>query len=249
LNSVKYIFAQPDYIEGIGNVYPIKLKDYDKYQECSKLLYISKNNFVECDIPLLGLVFLSVEQLNLTEEQLITSFEELFSLVLKKEVKLKDSEDIFWFEILDNNKHKNTINNRINFNNYDILRSIIMKQNLIFEPKVYKNKIVQEWANKVLEARAKSSEKITMEDFITTVKNFNGLTYDQIMEQTIYQIYADFYRISKIKKFDQSNLFATVSTEAISIEHFAQNINMFESPYDNLFVDSSKLNKLNSLTK
>jgi hypothetical protein len=51
-----------------------------------------------------------------------------------------------------------------------------------------------------------------------------------------------------MKKFDQSSLFATVSTEKMTIEHFAQSINMFENPYDSLFVSSNKLNKLNMVS-
>jgi len=263
-NSLKHIFAQPEYISGIGNVYPIKLKDYDKFQECSKLLYISKNNFIESDLPLLGLIFMCIEQLGISEKDLILSFEKLFSLVLKKAVRLKTNGDIFRFEIIPKNKNINDdcedndsektndnykINKIIDFSNYDAFRSVVMKQNLIFEQKIYKNKLVQEWANKVLESRSKNSPKITMEDFITTVKNYDGLTYEQIMNQTIYQLYADFYRIGKFKQFDQSNLFATVSTEKISIEHFAQAIDMFKSPYDDLFVDSSKLNKFSGIAK
>lgn len=236
-NSLKHIFAQPEYIEGIGNVYPIKLKDYDEFQECSKLLYISKNNFIECDIPLLVLLFMSIDQLGLTEKELIISFEKLFSLVVRKPVKLKENEETFWFKIDENNN--------INFYNYDIIRSVIMKQNLMFEPKVYKNKLVQEWANKVLESKSKNSIKITMEDFITTVKNYDGLTYKQIMKQSIYQLYADFYRIGKMKEFEKDCLFATVSAEPTSIQHFAQNLDMWKNPYDSLFVSNDKLNKFN----
>jgi len=173
-------------------------------------------------------------------------------LVLRKSVKLKQNEEIFWFEfqdeILDENGNRILITNKIDFFNYDIVRQTIMKQNLMFEPKIYKNKLVQEWANKVLESRAKNSANITFEDFITTVKNFDGLTYDQIMEQSIYQLYADFYRIGKMKEFDKSCLFATVSTEPISIQHFAQSLEMWKSPYDDLFVDSSKLDKFGSIT-
>ena len=246
LNSLKHIFAQPEHIEGIGDIYPIKLKDYDKFQECSNLLYISKKHFQECDIPLLGLIFMSAEQLGIKEEDLILSFEKLFSLVLRKTISLHSNNENFWFQ--DKIESEMKYNTIINFFNYDELRTIIMKQNLIFEPKVYKDPLVQEWANKVLESRSKNSVKITIEDFITTVKNFGGLTYEQLMEQTIYQLYADFYRIGKFKQFEQTSLFATVSMEKISIEHFAQSLDMWKSPYDNLFVDSSKLDKFKGIT-
>ena len=237
--TLKHIFAKPEFIEGIGNVYPIKLKNYDEFQECSNLLYISKSNFKECDIPLLGLIFMSAEQLGVKEQDLIISFEKLFSLVLRTPVKLKSNEEMFWFEVDETSN--------INFYNYDVICSTIMKQNLLFAPKIYKDPLVQEWANKVLESRSKNSVKITIEDFITTVKNFGGLTYEQIMEQTIYQLYSDFYRIGKMKEYEKSCLFATVSVEPISIEHFAQNLDIWKSPYDNLFVNSSKLNKLNTV--
>jgi hypothetical protein len=163
MDNTKYILAQPDYMEGIGNIYPIKLKDYDKFQECSKLLYISKGNFIECDnIPLLALIFIYFEQLGLTEEELVISLENLFSLVLKETVKLKTDEKTVWFEI-------NNSDNIINFNNYDVLRSVIMKQNLMHEPKIYKTKLMNQWAEKALKAKQKNAPKITLEDIVSTV--------------------------------------------------------------------------------
>jgi len=231
VKTLKYLFAQPDYIEGIGNIYPIKLKDYDKFQECSNILYISKNHFTEIDTPLLALIILI--------------FEKLFSLVLRKNVLLHSNNENIWFQV--ENKSETKDNTIINFFNYDELRSTIMKQNLIFEQKIYKNKLVQEWANKVLESRSKNSAKISIEDIITTVSIYKSKNYDELMEYTIYQLYADFYRIRKMKKYDTDTLFATVA-EKITIEDFAEEINMFKSPYEDLFVDSSKLNKFNVIT-
>jgi len=245
VKTLKYLFAQPDYIEGIGNIYPIKLKDYDKFQECSNILYISKNHFTEIDTPLLALIILSVEHLGYKSDDLILIFEKLFSLVLRKTVLLHSNNENIWFQV--ENKSETKDNTIINFFNYDELRSTIMKQNLIFEQKIYKNKLVQEWANKVLESRSKNSAKISIEDIITTVSIYKSKNYDELMEYTIYQLYADFYRIRKMKKYDTDTLFATVA-EKITIEDFAEEINMFKSPYEDLFVDSSKLNKFNAIT-
>jgi hypothetical protein len=246
VGNLKYIFAQPDYIEGVDKdnpiiLYPIKLKDHDKFEECSELLYLSKNHFAEVDMPLLSLLFMAREQLKLTIEELIEKLSKLFSLVTQKTVNFISSDQIEGF-IVDNT-------NIISTHNYDEIRKIIMKQNLMFDQKVYKDPLVQEWANKVLLSRQKKNAKITLEDMITTVKSYQGITYQQIMEQTIYQLYADFYRIGQIMQFEQASLFSTVSMEKITIEYFAQNIDMFKSPYDDLFVSSSKLNKFNTITK
>jgi len=269
MEKLKYIFAQPDYIEGVDkdnpiSIFPVKLKDYDRFSEVSHLLHISKNHFEETECPLLMLVFMCMPQLNLTQEELVKKLEDTFSIVTRKEVKFvsDDKTNFEGFIIgfsegedyetnnagikqikLTNVQNKNIIHTQ----NYEQIRDIIMKQNLIFEQKVYKNKLVQEWANKVLESRSKNSSKITMEDITTTVSVYKGKDYCELIEYTIYQIYADFYRIRKMKKYDTDTLFATVA-EKITIEDFAEEINMFKSPYDDLFVDSSKLNKFNGIT-
>ena len=88
--------------------------------------------------------------------------------------------------------------NIISIHNYEEVRNIIMKQNLMFEQKVYKNEMVREWAEMMLEERAKNSAKITIEDMITAVKNYNGLTYEQVMEETIYQLSDAFLKMAYV---------------------------------------------------
>lgn len=250
-NSLKYIFAEPDYVKGINEdnpiiLYPIKLKDYDKFEKCSNLLYLSKDHFEDCDIPLLVLLFAIHDKLGLeaedgkTLEKMIEYLTTLFSLVTQKQVVFISGENYEGF-LIDNI-------NIISTHNYDEIRKIIMQQNLMFEQKVYKNPIIQEWANKVIAARQKNGLKMTLEDMITTVKNYDGLTYEQIKEQSIYQIYSDFYRIGSILGYWQSSLFATVM-EKYPIQHFAAAINVHKSPYDDLFVSSDKLNDLNKVMK
>lgn len=245
MEKLKYIFAQPDYIEGYDKnnpiyIYPVRLKDYDKFIEVSHLLHISKNHFEENENPLLVLVFMCMQQLNLTLEEMIRKLEDTFSIVTRKDVKFTSNKNFEGF-VIDST-------NIITTQNYEQIREIIMKQNLIFEQKVYKNKLVQEWANKVLESKSKNSAKISIEDIITTVSVYKGKDYEELIEYTIYQLYADFYRIRKMKKYDTDTLFATVSAEKFTIEDFAEEINMFKSPYDDLFVSSSKLNKFGSIT-
>lgn len=216
---------------------PIRLKDYDEFAQSSFLLHISKNHFAEMDYPLLLLIFMSADYLKLTEEEVVTNFEKLFSLVTNKEVNFYYQESTNTGGFLVDQKFF------ITPDNYDSIRKIIMNQNLMFEQKVYKNKKVQEWANKVWEAKQKKNT-ISLEDIITTVSVYKGVTYNQIMDQTLYQLYADFYRIRKMKKYDSDIIFRSVS-DNITIEDFAETIDLLHNPYDDLFVDKSKLGKLN----
>lgn len=243
MSDLKYIFAQPDYIEGIGNIYPIQLKDYKEFQKCSSILYISKNHFGETDTPLLALIFLSMEHLGYNNDDLVLLLEKLFSLVLRQPISLFSNDKNFWFQT--ESEEENT---KINFYNYDELRSVIMKQNLMFEQKVYKNPKVQEWANKVLEARSKNSSGITLEDIISTVSVYKGVSYEDLKYYSLYQLYTDFHRIRKMKKYDADIIFRSVS-DKVTVEDFAEQVNLFKNPYDDLFVSKDKLSKLNKAMK
>jgi hypothetical protein len=239
--SLNYLFAQSDYIDGIDkehpvSICPIKLKDYEDFQNCSKLLYISKNHFGENNAPLLALLFRARESLEITYEDLVDTLCKLFSLTTHKEVKFVTGDKVEGF-LIDNI-------NLIGIHNYDIVRQIIMKQNLMFEQKVYRNKLVQEWANKVLESKGKNQPKIGMEEIITTVSSFTGKHYWDLENYTIYQIYSDFYRIRKIKSYDTTTMARSHGAD-IEVSDFAEDLDIYKNPYDSLFVSSDKLNKFN----
>lgn len=236
MDTVKYILGHPDFIETIGNVYPVKVKDYDLFNECSNVLYITNQHFESGDnYKLLDLLIL------LENGKFIPQLEQLFSLVTREKVVFVCDESSYLFVI--NEKYA------INQDNYPLIRKVVMTQNLLFEQKVYKDKLVQEWANKVLEARSKNGVKITIVDMISTISAFTGKSYEQIGEQTIFQMQADFKRINQMKQYDSEVSFKCAGAEKVNINHFAGYINLFESPYDNLFVSSNKLNNIEKAFK
>lgn len=231
MESVKYILGLPEYIEGIGDIFPIRLIDYDAFAACAEPLYISKLHFettVENFYLLDALVY------KLQEQGYIQKLEKLFSLVLKKEV---------YFVMTEQNRYAFVIDEEhfIGGHNYESLRAIIMKQNILFEPKVYKDPLVQKWANKVLEARAKNNIKMELEDMISTIAAYSGKHYWDLKEYTIYQLKYEFYRIAKLKSYDSNVAFRCVGAE-VPLDYFAENIDIFKSPYDDIFVDDGKMN-------
>lgn len=231
--TLKYIRGQPDYVEGVGNVYPVRIKDYDEFNEVAYLLNFGKEHFQNLSIPLLPMIVLALSSIKQPKE-IISDFEKLFSIITRKEVKFGGG--YFVFEI--DNEHN------INPENYDKVREISIKQNLIFPPKVYKNKTVQKWAEKVLEVRKKNAPKITMEDMLSTISAYNGKSYEELDNYTIYQVYSEFNRIRKIKNYDIS-MIARMIDGKVKVEDYAENLDLFRSPYDDLFVNKDKLNKLN----
>ncbi|MCY9594033.1 hypothetical protein PC41400_08065 [Paenibacillus chitinolyticus] len=238
MESVKYILGKPEVIQEAGEIFPIKVKDYDEFNDCRNVLYINKNHFSNeyQEYPLLDLIVYGYKDV-----EMIRQLKLLIKLVTGYDPQLHEDKNGCSFIISGDKK--------VYSGNYDSFRRIVMRQNLLFEQKVYKNKLTQEWANKAIEAKSKNGIPITFEDMITTVSVITGKTYDQIGEQTIYQLTADFKRIARDKSYHTSIAMKCAGAEKVSIEHFAEEINMFENPYDNLFVGKDNLNNLNKALK
>ncbi|TBL76391.1 hypothetical protein EYB31_19765 [Paenibacillus thalictri] len=234
MQSLKFIFARPEWVAGAGDVYPIKLKDYDSFLECNQILYFSKAHFGEHfqSFALLDLLMYAIP-----DDELAVTMVKLLSLVFRKEVIFQSQENEYYFRIDEKG--------RVDHSNYEQVRMVIMQQNLMFEQKIFKNKLAQEWAGKVLEAKSKGGVKITLEDMITTVSALTGKTYEQLAEQSIYQLSADFKRIVKDKDYHTNIAQICAGASGVTIRHFAEQIDMFENPYDSLFVDKNKLTNLN----
>jgi len=242
--SLDYIFAQPDYIDNVGNIYPVKLINYNEFEECSRILYISKNHFEKNPYPLLFLIFMSVEHLGFTYEKLIENLEKLFSLITHKKFKFVELEENAWFEheYEDGGLIKK---NYITVDNYDAVRTIVMRQNLLFEQKIYKTDRMREWAEKAVKAKQKNTPKITLEDMISTVSVGCGKHYSDLQNYSIYQLYSDFYRLRKIVEHDYSVRFLCAGAKDLKLQDFAESLDLYHNPYDDLFVSSDKLNGLN----
>ena len=245
--SLQYIFARPDYVDKAGDIFPIRLIDYEAFEQCSSILYISKNHFKKNPYPLLFLIFMSAEHLGFkNERELIKEFEKLFSLVARKDFKFVESDDNAWFEC-EYEEDGVVKKNYINVDNYDAVRTTITKQNLLFEQKIYKTERTRRWAEKALKTKQKKAPKITLEDIVTTVSVSCGKNYSDLQYYTIYQLYSDFYRLRKIAEYDASVHFLCAGAKDLKLQDFAESLDLYHNPYDDLFVDSSKLSGLNKV--
>lgn len=241
MSQLKEILNRPEYVENIGLVYPITIKDYDDFQKPSKLLLYSKDHFrdvqkgIDVEISLYECIALMILQEE-NYQPYVNDLIRLFELTLHKEVEF--NYDAFEFYIKDTNFI-------INKNTYGQYRDVVMRQNLIFSPKVYKNKFTQMIAEKVLMSKSKNSLDISFEDKISTVVTMSHKTFSDIENWSIYQLENVFQRILQLINYQNSMLFKTVSSEVPNPTHFAEKIDLHINPYDGLFKDKSKLNKLN----
>ncbi|WP_413381240.1 hypothetical protein [Alkalihalobacillus sp. 1P02AB] len=241
--------GEPTYLKSIGNVYPIRVRDYDEFMKLVSILTLNYNHFdvdhmkktVENeDLKLLDL--LGVISISDPKSNVIDNLIRLFKLVMRiDDVKLISSQPSYQLAF-------KVGSNVIHSKNYDALRELIMQQNLIFEPPVFKSKIKQEWAEMVLRARAKNGIDMDIEEFLTTIQVASGKHPSELLDYTVYQIRSEFARVNKIKSYE-ANLAMIGHAKEISKLHFAEKTNISSNPYDGLFVSGDKLSNIKESIK
>lgn len=241
--SLEHIFARPKFIEGVGKVHPIKLKDWDEFEKNANILLYSQNHFPEIsedDHPLLKIIMFGLQ-----DQSMVDSVIAVLKMVFRTEsIHLYGDEFDFFIEIDETN--------RITNENYDVVRKTIMQQNLLFEPKIYKDPLMAAWAKRVLDVRNKNGIDMELEDMISTVASLTGKHYWDLAEYSMYQLRYEFNRIVKLKEYETQTLAMTnpyADSSKMKMVHFAEKVDMFKSPYDDLFKSKDNLKNINKAIK
>ncbi|MGZ9868116.1 hypothetical protein ACU3L3_06815 [Priestia endophytica] len=233
------IFGLPTEHEDVGNIYPILVKDSEEFDQYSGLLAQGKQHFPnKKDTPLLECIYTASEQ---EATPLILAYlGQLFKLVLRvKEIEIKHDGKHWYYLIEGSTPHVDSEGNVkekiITVDNYDSIREIIMKQNLIVEPRFFKDPRVAKKAQSFLETKAKGGIEMTMEDKITTVSVWVGKTYEELSNYTIYQLESEFGRICQLADYQSQVLMMTnphADLKGVKFKHFAEKLNLMSDPFE-----------------
>ncbi|MGP7815558.1 hypothetical protein ACTXGU_00190 [Niallia sp. 01092] len=228
------IFNRPAVVEGVGEIYPIQLKDWDEFESYLSVLVLSKSNFPTEDesIPLLDRILFYISNNPDELEKLIN----LFNLTTRSSSFNLYSLETYFFRD-DDGKLITSLN-------YEEFRKVVLHQNVILEPRIFKDPRVAEWAEKALKLKNKDAANITLEDMISTVSVVKCKDYDVLEKYTMYQLKTDFQRINQIKSYDATaNLLGNpYAASEVKLNHFAEYLDLYADPYKDVFKKSSSSN-------
>jgi len=221
-----YILGDPIEIKDIGTAYFVKIKELPEFSLHRNILSVNKDKII------------SMYKQQGMDKEAIDYFINNISL-FQWVIKIPDVKDLYsqLFKFI----FKEDIFNKVNENNFEYLRQLIMDMNCITEEKINPNPEIQKWIEKSKRFK-QNNEKLTFEDIVTSVAVGTGYTYEYINNMSLYQFYLTFQRIGGFKNYDTSTLFSTVSTEKINIESWCKNINLFEEDIDG--ISRGEFNKL-----
>jgi len=221
-----FILGLPVKIKNVGSAHFIKIKQLPEFTLLQNILTINKDKIISM-----------YKQQNMDEEAInyfINSIS-LYQWVINiPEVKESYSQ-LFYFIF------KEDVFDKVNENNFEYLRQLIMDMNCIKEEKINPNPEIQKWIDKSKKFK-QNGEILTFEDIVTSIAVGTGYTYEYINNLSLYQFNLTFQRISAFKSYDTSTLFSTVSTEKINIESWCKNIDLFKEEKDG--VSRDEFNKI-----
>lgn len=223
-----YILGQPIETE-IGKVHFLKVKEYPDYFLDLHTVALTHLQLVYkyIDMNKTGVLTGFIEQLKMVSLfDAVTSIEELNDAYARLFTKVFQGEH--WAD-------------KINKDNFNYYRNLVLEMNCVKEEKINPNPEIQRAIERSKRVKAMEGEKLEFSDICSSCVGFNGLTYNDLNDFTIYQLYMTYYRIGQIKNYDTSTLFATVSTEKINIESWSKHINLFQE--ESHFITEEKFKK------
>lgn len=210
----------------IGFCHFLKVQDYPQLQNDLQIVSLTRLHYLhqfreanEDEEIVKQLEELSLAQIVFNYEEILSAYERVFTHFFQ------DSEAIY--KIQDEKE-------------FEYYRSLILKLSCIKEEKVNPNPEIQRAIERSRRVKAMDSEKMGFADIVTSVSAIKGVSYEEINNMTLYQLYMDFYRIAQNKNYETSTLFATVA-EKVEIESWNKHIDMFEE--EKHYISQSEFNK------
>ena len=234
------LLGNPIEVTNVGKVYPIKIKDHDRFSRYTWTVEKSKKSINKKDSEE-PLIFLLMEEMQKSEEDggmiFIMCLLELIKMVTREEVEFIP--ETISFKIGKSNTE--TVNGEeivfeserfLNFSNFEEFREVVCKQNIIHE-KRYHSKPFQDEIDRQLEIERKRNGGTSFDTVFQIISIKMGVTYDVISNMTYMQVLSNFQRIMLEKSYDTSVSFKVAGAEC-DIEDFTKDLDIFKHPEDTI---------------
>lgn len=245
------MYDLPCEVNNCGKIYPIKVKDYIKFLKGYGLYFMYTPKYLKALVPdeitksplQKTIVLVCQIKSNSNESfgkkksqedivlEILNELTEAFSIVARTKITYDGDNGDF--------KGKDIV---INGKNFDFVKKVVALSNLIYQPNYYED---NEFAQVMEKARqAHNKDSINFEEMIAYVKNATKTTYEEIMNENVFQLNCDY------RCFITSEDYRTaMNFRCVSDEKALKKVKLSPSFVDSFYVDGDKrfLTSLESL--
>lgn len=198
-STTDVMYDLPCEINKCGKIYPIKVRDYIKFLKGYGVYFTYNPKYLKAIVPdeiakgslqktiVLGYTIKTNSKSHFEKQkdneeicnEIVNELTEAFEIITRTKITLDQHTGEF--------KGKNVV---INDKNFDFVKKVVAMSNLIYQPNYYEDLEFAEIMNRAREAHNRGS--ISFEEMIAYVKNASKLTYEEIMNENVFQMNCDY---------------------------------------------------------
>ena len=229
------LLGQPINVTNVGNVYPIKLKDYSRFSMFAWTMEKTKASIDMQDSEEELLHLLILEDMKQEDEDkrgmIIPCLIELIKMVTREEVKFISETMSF---IIGKSDSEDSSERFLNYSNFEEFRKVVAKQNLIVEKRYYKP-LFQKMIDDEKKRRA-SKGGLSLDTILSILSVEMGVNYDFLAEMTYAQIITNFKRIMLKESYKTGIQFkASGNYKDVIIDNYTGEIDLYQHPDDEIY--------------
>lgn len=228
---IKDYLNHPHLIEGVGSLHPISILDWEEFQELAQRFLLYSYDYLNYrlnlpELPMFDFLIAYCLQADDGDARVqnLKDLQRLFELVFKEPVhSVMNPQTQEWvFQIGETGK--------LTRESFDEVKSVIMRQNLLYEPLIVQDENAQQFINEHLERLSRTGESIPLETMLAYVSHAKGISPEQFQTYTYYQLRVDFEIAQKMENNLYIHMYRTqgASAEPLSL---SGELSVHENPY------------------
>lgn len=230
---LKDYLGMSDEVKGV-KLFPVKVLQWEEFLEVAQLFLPHGYDFLKHRLKaspevklfdfLIAIIMDEIITSNNGSHSLLLDFQKLLEIITRQkvtgQVNLKTCD--LWFELEDGT--------RIDRDNYDEIRQVVMRQNLIFEPIIAPDEYSQKLIDNAIAVLSKKGTPSDLEAMICAVCNCKGVSASEMENYTYYQLRADF---EMSQRLDYSRAIHVYRSQGATIDppNIAEELSIHENPY------------------
>ena len=228
---IKDYLNLPEKIEGVGSIHPVSILEWEEFYELAQQFLLFSYDYLKYRLNLtnikmfdflIAILFQSTESDERVER--LTDLQRLFEIVFKEPV------NSFFNPATGEWLMKVGETGAIHKNNFDQVKSIILRQNLLYEPLTVQDENAQKFINEHFERLSRKGEPPELESMLAYVSLYKGVTPEQFQTYTYYQLRVDFEVAQKMDNNLYIHMYRTQGAKAEPC-HVTGKLDVHESPY------------------
>lgn len=231
---LKDYLGQCEDVGGI-KVYPVRVLDWEEFNKYSSQFLLYGYDFLEFRIKASSETKLFDLMTSIITNDILTDtnkkfkklkdFEKMFSIILRTEcvMVVEKSDGQWWLSFNDGN-------GRIDRNNYDEIREVVLRQNLIYEPLIVEDELSQEIIDDGIKAMSKGGAKTDLESMIAYVCNLKGINASEMSDYSYYRLRCDVEMWQRIETNRAIHIYKSQGAKCNTINEFKE-FECHKNPY------------------